>query len=207
MKKIKICGITKESDFLALSQLAVDYLGFIFYEKSPRYISPKTVANFHHPKIKKVGVFVNESSEKIKNIYKEANLDIVQLHGEETFDFCESLGVTYWKSIRVKNKESLEIINSFDKNTIFLLDVFSETQYGGTGENIPKNLIEEALKKTKNIILAGGISEHNIQRFFDKNILGFDINSSVELKPGIKNIEKCSTIINLVRATKEEVSL
>lgn len=199
---IKICGITTKQDFDALAALGVDYLGFNFYEKSPRYVAPSKVAEFTNRKVTKVGVFVNEESERIKEIYVEAKLDIVQLHGDESADFCANLGLPYWKAIRVKDESSLATIDSFPIDTKFLLDGFAKDSYGGTGNSIQVELITKALEKTKNIVVAGGIGLNNIKEMFNLPCIEVDINSSVELSPGNKDIVKCREIIAIAKGTQ-----
>ncbi|MEI7942709.1 MAG: hypothetical protein WCH76_06030, partial [Candidatus Riflemargulisbacteria bacterium] len=199
---IKICGITSKQDFDALANLGVDYLGFIFYEKSLRYVSPSKVAGFINNRVTKVGVFVNETADRIREVYAEAKLDIVQLHGEESPEFCEELGLPFWKVIRVKDASSLAIIDSFPKGTKFLLDSFVKDSYGGTGLSIPLELIIKALEKTENIIVAGGIGLNNIEDILKLPFIEVDVNSSVELSPGNKDIVKCSEIIAIAKGKK-----
>ncbi|MDD4528025.1 MAG: indole-3-glycerol phosphate synthase TrpC [Candidatus Margulisbacteria bacterium] len=203
VRGIKICGITNKQDFDALSALGVDYLGFIFYEKSPRYVSSSKVAEFTNSRVTKVGVFVNETADRIREIYSQASLDVVQLHGEESVDFCESLGLPYWKAIRVKDEASLRIIDSFPKNTKFLLDSFVKDNHGGTGQSIAVELIKKALDKTKNIIVAGGIGTENIAEILTLPHLEVDVNSSVELSPGNKDVVKCSEVIAIAKGKKK----
>jgi indole-3-glycerol phosphate synthase/phosphoribosylanthranilate isomerase len=199
---IKICGITNQQDFDALANLGVDYLGFIFYEKSPRYVSSSRVAGFNNNKATKVGVFVNETADRIREVYEEAKLDIVQLHGDEAPEFCKELGLPFWKAIRVKDESSLATIDSFPKGTKFLLDGFAKDSYGGTGNSIQVELITKALEKTKNIVVAGGIGLENIKELLKIPFIEIDVNSSVELSPGNKDIVKCREIIAIAKGKK-----
>ncbi len=202
-RSIKICGITSINDFDALAALGVDYLGFIFYEKSPRYVAPHKVAEFKSNKVIKVGVFVNEDVDRIREIYKQAKIDIVQLHGDESPAFCKELGLPFWKVIRVKDESSLNIIDDFPEGTKFLLDTYSKDNYGGTGTSIPIELIEKAYIKTKNIIVAGGIGLANVREVLKVPQIEIDVNSSVELSPGNKDIVKCSEIVAVAKGKKK----
>jgi len=195
MPKIKICGITSLDNAIEIAKLNIDYLGFIInYPKSPRSISLDKAAQIikkvkiNNKYIKFVGVFVNEP---IKNVKKIINLDIVQLHGNESPEYCKELKdlVEVWKSIIIKEERDLEKIkiyqNIADK---ILLDAGK-----GSGKQIDSNLLKN-LKKID--ILAGGIGLDNIKEVVEKNNPEIiDLNSKVEIAPGVKNVELIKKII------------
>ena len=174
MTKVKICGITNLEDALVSAKFGADALGFNFYEKSPRYISPEKAREIIEqlPKeILKVGVFVNESLEKIVEIAKTAKLDAIQLHGEETPEFVREL----------KQKTNLEIIKAFRVSPDFkpedvlkyemdaiLLDAYSPKEHGGTGETFDWEIAKKVQKIFPKMYLAGGLSAENILEAVEK---------------------------------------
>jgi len=201
MVKIKICGLCNREDYISAVRLGVDFTGFIFVPSSKRYIEPQVALEISESisgKNKKVGVFVNESINKIREIYNIAKLDIVQLHGEETVEFCEKLSLPYLKVIRVKDLESLNLMDNYQIDT-FLLDTFKKDIYGGTGKAFDHDLLKYAVKKGKKIIVAGGVSEKNIENILKYSPFGVDINSSIETSPGIKDEYKMKNIISKIR--------
>jgi len=201
MFKVKICGITNVEDYLAAASLGTDFAGFVFYRSSPRYISPRFVQNlskhFSLP-VKKVGVFVNESIENIKKIYNETGLDIVQLHGDESPDFCGELGLPFWKVIRVRNRKSLEQMNLYDCGT-YLLDTFVRDKPGGTSLPFDWKIAQEAVDNGFQVVIAGGISSENIEAVSSLQPYGIDVSSSLEEYPGKKSIEKMTRFFSIIR--------
>jgi len=205
--KIKFCGITKQSDYEYIVNSGANYTGFIFFEKSKRYISPKDAGSIivENSKNLRIGVFVNETSKNIKSIYKTANLDIVQLHGDETPEFCEELNLPYWKVFRVGNIKDIKKFRKYNCNTI-LIDTYSKDKYGGTGKVIDYDLIKLSIDKAnilnKKIIVAGGISIDNINKITKLSPFAVDVNSGVEIEAGIKDLNKVSEIMNYIKFIK-----
>ncbi len=200
MFRVKICGITNLNDYNLINRLGTNFSGFIFYKKSPRFIELKNAAEI----IQKgksnslnVGVFVNETAENVRKIYKNAGLDLVQLHGSESPEYCSKLGLPYWKVLRVKTTETLKIMDKYTQGDI-LLDTFLPNQPGGTGIQFSEYILDEAVKYNRNLIIAGGISEHNIERLSSRNIYAIDLCSSVERIPGIKDEDKLKLFFNKV---------
>ena len=144
--KVKICGIRRAEDIEIVNKYLPDFIGFIFVPASKRYVEPKIVAELKKnldPRIKTVGVFVNESIEKIREIKKVCSLDVIQLHGEETPQFCEELGGRIWKAIRVKDEDCVEILDTYAEYTeLLLLDTYVDGTHGGTGQAFDWDLIE-----------------------------------------------------------------
>lgn len=202
MVKIKICGITRGEDYNEALRLGVDFIGFIFYEKSPRRVDREAVAaliaNNDQKNNQKVGVFVNEKIETVHEIYRDTNLDIVQLHGDESPKYCQDLDLPYWKVIRVKDERSLDLIEQYDCEVI-LLDTFSEDLYGGTGTAFSRKVAAKAIETGKKIVISGGVSLANIDSILELLPYGVDINSSIEDKPGEKNREKMEKIVAKIR--------
>ncbi|NRS91900.1 phosphoribosylanthranilate isomerase [Chryseobacterium sp. 16F] len=191
--------------------MKIDFLGFIFYEKSPRYV----LAHLNLEEIKsiehkgKVGVFVNESISKILEISEKASLNYIQLHGDETDDFISELRdeldekVGIIKVFRIgKNAEGLtDKINNLKLDTDFYLFDTDSKSFGGTGTSFDWQLLNEE-RIYKPYFLSGGISLENAENINKLNQKPFaiDINSKFETEPGNKDLEKIKALISVVRA-------
>jgi phosphoribosylanthranilate isomerase len=198
--KVKICGITNLEDALLAEALGADAVGFIFYENSKRYVKPAAVKNISSklsPFTMKVGVFVNEDLEIINSVAEKAGINTVQLHGEETPDFIDNIYYPVIKSFRIKNGFNFSELEKY-KNVSYLLDTYSQKEYGGTGNKFDWEVIPEEFKR--NIILAGGISSDNIE-YIIQNVKPFavDLSSSVEKEPGKKDEEKLTVFFNKIK--------
>lgn len=190
--KVKICGLTNYRDAAAAVDLGADLLGFNFYPESPRFITPEQAAQIINKLpafIHVAGVFVNASLDQIKEAISECNLDWVQLHGDESPEFCESLrsiNVRTMKAIRVKDQEDIERAESFFTDAV-LLDAFDPEKYGGTGLTFDWNIIGHISKR---IFLAGGINPDNVAAAIGLGVYGIDVCSGIEAKPGKKDHRK-----------------
>jgi phosphoribosylanthranilate isomerase len=201
MIKIKICGITNVEDALLAVDLGADALGFMFYKESKRNIRPheahKIISKLP-PFITTVGVFVNQEPNEIRNTQEEAGFDIVQLHGDESPDFCKNFGRRIIKAIRVKDGTSLKEVESYPAGTV-LFDTYSEESYGGTGKSFKWEILRD-FHTSKRIILSGGLSPENVaQAIGIVNPYGVDVSSGVEEYPGKKSPEKLKKFIETVR--------
>lgn len=207
MVKVKICGLTNLEDYNNAIRLGADYTGFIFYSQSPRALSSKKASKIILQGIQgshqKIGVFVNDSIKRIRSVYKEVGLDIVQLHGDESPSFCQQLELPYWKAIRIQDEHSLNIIRHYNCR-FFLLDTFKKSSYGGTGTMFDLNIGINAIQTGKKIIIAGGISADNINRVFTLNPFAVDVNSSIEDKPGKKNPKKMENLFNKIKKLRKD---
>jgi phosphoribosylanthranilate isomerase len=206
--KIKVCGLKHQHNIEELMQLPINYMGFIFYKKSPRYIEDNLSYNFIKtiPKtIEKVGVFVNENAESITNKITNYDLDIVQLHGHESSEFCKVL-----KS-QIKIIKAFQINNDFDftqlENYIPHVDYFlfdtATKNYGGSGQLFDWQILE---KYNYNVpfFLSGGINENSIddlKKINYQQLFAIDINSKFETEPGLKNITQIKTFISNLKIT------
>ncbi|MCH7963110.1 MAG: phosphoribosylanthranilate isomerase [Bacteroidetes bacterium] len=201
--KIKICGITNIEDALAAESFGADAVGFIFYKKSNRYVSPEQVEHIIKtlsPFTTKVGVFVNETFEIINKISKQTGINVVQLHGDENLHIMKSILLPVIKTFRVDDNFDYNKLNQYQEYSI-LLDAYSEKNYGGTGNKLNWEKIPFKIKNK--IILAGGISSDNIEIIY-KNInpAAVDLSSSLEKTPGKKDkkkMEKFFNKVNLIR--------
>jgi phosphoribosylanthranilate isomerase len=197
MIKVKICGITNKEDALYAVGCGADALGFIFYEKSPRYIEPdnaKTIIATLPPFVTTVGVFVNKDFNDIRDITLLTGVTVVQLHGDESPSYCNLVEGKLIKAIRVKSDSSIEGLKKYDVDA-FLLDSFDKNSFGGSGLTFDWKLAEKA-KQYGKIILAGGLTPDNVEEAVKKVApYGVDVNSGVEKKPGIKNKNKVKEFI------------
>jgi phosphoribosylanthranilate isomerase len=210
MLEIKVCGMRDSQNILALAELQPDYIGFIFYPKSARFTSgvlKKKILNALPKSIKKTGVFVNESFEKVIETGKEYDLDFIQLHGNETVEFCEKLKTESLKVIKAFSVDHSfnfsETINFEGFVDYFLFDTKAEGGYGGHGMTFDWNILERYRGKTP-FLLAGGISLDNLgdlDKIKNKNFVGIDVNSKFELSPGIKDIEALRELFEKIKKT------
>jgi len=202
--RVKICGMTRLEDVLLAVEGGADAVGFIFYKKSPRCVSAKTVKSIIAalpPFIETVGVFVNESVDRINRIADSCKLSAVQLHGNESPAFCKKIRRKVIKAVRVKSRDSFEGLASY-KVSAFLLDAFSNGQQGGTGETFDWRLVSEG-KKYGPVILAGGLDPSNVAHAIQKvKPYGVDVCSGVEKSPGIKDPSMLKEFIKAVKSGK-----
>ena len=203
--KVKICGMTNLKDVKVAVDGGVDAVGFIFYKKSPRSVTMQAVREIVlelPPFVDSVGVFVNETAEQINKIADRCNLDRVQLHGNESPTFCKKIRRHVIKAIRVKDIQSLKKLSDYPVSS-FLLDTFSEDQYGGTGKVFDWNLAYPA-KKYGPIILAGGLTPINVHQAIQRiQPYGVDVCSGVESQPGIKDHKKMKAFLKNVKAERK----
>ena len=199
--KVKICGTTSLKDAFLAVESGADAIGFIFYKMSPRNISQKEAKEIIlqlPPFIETVGVFVNETSDKINRIAEQCKLNSIQLHGEESPALCRRVKRKVIKAFRVKNADSLKSIASY-KVSGFLLDSYNDGSKGGTGQVFDWNLALR-VKKQGPVILAGGLNPYNVFTAIHRvKPYGVDVCSGVENSPGIKDHEKIRAFIKSVR--------
>jgi len=205
--KIKFCGIRRLEDVALMNEFIPDYIGFIF-SKSKRQITKETAKMLSErldKNIKTVGVFVNEPIEFVTETAKVAELDVIQLHGDEDENYItclkESIGNTQiWKAVRVSSIEDIQIAKTLPVDML-LLDSFSKNAYGGTGEVANLSVIKEAEIK-ENFFLAGGLNAKNIAEIVNEiKPYGIDISSGIE-QDGFKNREKIIEIVRCIQCLK-----
>jgi phosphoribosylanthranilate isomerase len=202
MVRVKICGITNLDDALYAADCGADAVGFIFYPKSPRFVEiakAKDIISKLPPFITTVGVFVNQSINDVANIVSRCNINVVQLHGDETPEYCSKISVKKIKAIRIKDEDSIKDITNYKVDT-FLLDTHSENSYGGTGKVFNWDLAIKA-KGYGKIVLSGGLTPDNVKEAIEKvKPYGVDISSGVEERKGKKDREKVKEFIKRVRS-------
>jgi phosphoribosylanthranilate isomerase len=207
--RIKICGLTRVSDALEAVRLGADALGFIFAKESPRLVEPEVVVGITTrvpPFITNVGVFKDQDPEWIRKVAHLCRLHIIQLHGQESPEYCRSLGLNYIKAFRIKNAESLSCLREYDnlsKNTAFLLDSFVPDKAGGTGQTFDWRLARSASESgLEPIILSGGINAENVREaIMQVRPFAVDTSSGVEIEPGKKDLNKLKTFFKQVYTT------
>jgi len=193
--KVKICGITNLNDALLAVKYGADALGFLFYTKSPRYISPEKafkIINELPPFIEKVGLFVNETAENINKISKIAGITLAQIHFKADDNLYKNLDIKHIKVIRVKTKNDILIY----KDEYKILDAFVE-EYGGSGKKLPLEWFKNI--DCNKIILAGGLTPDNLDTISGLNLYGVDVSSGVEKSKGLKDKSK---VINFIKKAK-----
>ena len=208
--KLKACGLTKMDQIQELISLNTDFLGFIFYEKSPRFVlnhlSLEEISEINHQG--KVGVFVNETVEKISEISEKAKLSFIQLHGDEDEKFILQLrqilgnNIKIIKVIRIGNQSFDELqktINQQPSTVNYLLFDTDSKAFGGTGKTFDWQILNE-IEIPIPYYLSGGISLENIHQLstINQQPLALDINSKFETEPGIKNLEKIKKFTQIV---------
>ncbi len=203
--KIKICGITNPIDALHVVDAGADALGFVFYKKSLRHVSSNVVksivANLP-PFVLPIGVFVNEEAQVVRHIMDECGLALAQIHGDETADYCESLGRPVIRGIRLRDRHTLMAMAEYKGRARvrgFVIDAFSESSYGGTGKTADWTLAKEAARSFS-FLLAGGLTPDNVQEAIQQvQPYGVDVSSGVEASPGKKDPAKVQAFIQAVK--------
>lgn len=201
--KLKVCGMCDTQNIVRLVELEPDFIGFIFHELSPRFCLNVPEAKVPE-KIKKVGVFVNKSVDYILQKKEDFELDMAQLHGQESPEFCQKIeesGLPVIKAFNIKTDFDFAKLKAYeDACTLFLFDA-SGKNAGGNGIVFNWDLLQN-YHGNKPFLLSGGITPElaeKIKNFFHPALYGIDINSGFETKPGLKNIEK-------IKAFKNELS-
>jgi phosphoribosylanthranilate isomerase len=197
MTKVKICGITSLDDALMAAEAGADALGFVFFEKSPRHVDPHQAARIISqlpPFIQAVGLFVNADADYVNATADLCKLDLVQLHGDESPSYCESIERRVMKAFRVRGMETVAQLRQY-RVSAFLLDAYCPESYGGTGKSFDWDCAVAA-KAEGAIVLAGGLDPDNVAAAVAKvTPYAVDVSSGVESLPGIKNPEKVRRFI------------
>ncbi|AZI69412.1 phosphoribosylanthranilate isomerase [Cloacibacterium normanense] len=221
--KLKVCGLTKINQIQELISLNTNFLGFIFYEKSPRFVlnhlSLEEISEINHQG--KVGVFVNETVEKIVEISEKSNLNFIQLHGDEDEEFVKKLRLSLSKNIKIikvirigndfeKFKNEISKISNLTRGEAELSEAKSQISnllfdtdskaFGGTGQTFDWQILNE-IEIPVPYFLSGGISLENLEnlKILNQKPLVLDINSKFETEPGSKDLEKIKTFKSLLK--------
>ena len=212
--KIKVCGLREPENILAIAQLPIDFIGLILYPKSPRFVKTKGLAQWLERNedelegVSRVGVFVNAEVDQILNAVHDFHLDYVQLHGDESPEYCRELH-TYWtissmrsakiiKAFRVDEAFDFAKTQAYERLCAYFLFDTKGQEFGGTGQRFNWSILEQYMGITP-YLLSGGISEEmaeEIKRLNFKQMEGIDINSQFEIKPGLKDVPKVERFVN-----------
>ncbi|HEC24713.1 MAG TPA: phosphoribosylanthranilate isomerase [bacterium] len=225
--KIKICGITNLDDARSALECGADSLGFVFYEKSKRFVSPEKAKRiiFELRRDKKeycrdflsvernviiTGVFVNESIETVTALMNNTDIDIIQLSGTESLEYIEELGIgknAVLKAVHIEKEKDIEKISYYENAGVnVLVDTFAGRGiYGGTGSSFNLNLLKNI--NPKNLIIAGGIGPDNIKDIIQAiRPYGIDLSSKIEGIPGKKDYDKMVLFFRNLKGAAYEIA-
>ena len=196
--RVKICGITNLEDALIAIKAGADALGFVFYPKSPRYITPQQALEITKklpPFVERVGLFVNETKERIEEICQKSMMSLAQLHFDVDEAFVESLAIKALPVVRVKSKEDIQKF----QNHYRLVDAYVP-EFGGAGKRLALEWFEGI--NCSKIILAGGLTPQNVAEVKKYGFYGVDVSSGVEAYKGKKDPKKVELFIKRAKFEK-----
>ncbi|MEL6560347.1 MAG: phosphoribosylanthranilate isomerase [Bacteroidota bacterium] len=213
MKRLlwKVCGMREPENIRELIEVGPDFIGFIFYDKSSRFVGESDnidVINSLPPRSKKVGVFVNEAYETLLQHVKTYGLDFVQLHGGESPQYCKKVkdeGIKIIKVFSVGEKLDMDLIRTFDGLATYFLFDTKTPKYGGSGVQFDWTILKDYDLETP-YFLSGGIGIEDIQKIDRKDfpgLTGLDVNSRFEIEPGLKNITAVKELKNKITSNKD----
>jgi phosphoribosylanthranilate isomerase len=199
---VKICGITRLEDALAAARAGAHAIGLVFYEASPRHVTPAKAGEIIRaipPFITTVGLFVNASATEVRSVLARAPVELLQFHGEETPEFCRQFGRPFVKAVRVgPGVDLLQYARDYRDAKALLLDALVEGLQGGSGATFDWNLIPRDLALP--VILSGGLTPDNVTEAVRRvRPLAVDVSSGVESAKGIKDASKIAAFMKGVR--------
>lgn len=208
--KVKICGLTSLEDARFSSGALADYLGFIFYEGSKRYIEASragAIINWIEG-IQCVGVFVNQPLDDVNMIARQTGIDLVQLHGTENPEYCNLVEKPVIKAVHVGEEDTAgdvrTRIEEYRGSVDYLLfDTKTEDQWGGTGQSFDWSLLKDAVRNIP-FFLSGGLHAGNVRSacsIAEPDVV--DLSSGVEAEPGVKDYDKIETFMNVIREIRK----
>lgn len=210
--QVKICGMREVQNMLDVAALQPDFMGFIFYEKSPRYVGN----DFDIPEgfpdtISRVGVFVNESTKQILELAERHALDYLQLHGDESVEQVKELWNSNSKIIKVFSVDAgfdFNITKSYQPYCDYFLFDTKGKHYGGNATLFDWNLLKKYDQKVP-FFLSGGLNSDNVNKALaidDLNLFALDLNSGVEISPGLKDAGKIRRVIDAIRKKRSHTA-
>ncbi|MEX0770781.1 MAG: phosphoribosylanthranilate isomerase [Balneolaceae bacterium] len=210
--RVKICGLTNLEDARFASGALADFLGFIFYENSPRYVDPPkagAIINWiEGPRT--VGVFVNQPLDDVNMIARETGIDLIQLHGNESPDYCRLIEKPIIKAFHVDADRSPEELNEqieayVDRVEYLLFDTRSKSKWGGTGQTFEWDLLKEVVADIP-IFLSGGLKRANVLEACERvKPFAVDLSSGLEKAPGLKDFDKLEAFFDEMRKGRSEL--
>lgn len=203
MTKIKICGITREIDAQHAIAAGADSLGFVFYPKSKRAVTPQQLTWLHRlpPFVTFTALFVNPSHHEVNEVIRQLPINLLQFHGNESAEFCEHFDLPYIKAVPMQDlsaSESLRYMASHPNAIGFLLDNYGKAEMGGSGRAFNWEKIPTTTPAP--LIMAGGLHSDNVAEVIQHtHPYAVDVSSGVESSAGIKCIEKMQAFVSAVR--------
>jgi phosphoribosylanthranilate isomerase len=205
--KIKICGLKHKTNLFDVVEAGVDYVGMIFYEKSPRYVLDSLYPEdvwFLPDEVEKIGVFVNASFDEIKKYAKLYQLNLIQLHGNETPEVCkqlQDLGYGVIKAFGVDESFDFNSLNPYQSSVDFFLFDTKTSDHGGSGITFDWNILTNYTLDIP-VFIGGGVGLENLNELLNFNfpfLYSVDMNSKLEIEPGLKDISKVQKAVELVK--------
>lgn len=205
--KIKICGLKHKTNLFDVVEAGVDYVGMIFYEKSPRFVLDSLYPEdvwFLPDEVEKIGVFVNASFDEIKKYAKLYQLNLIQLHGNETPEVCkqlQDLGYGVIKAFGVDESFDFNSLNPYQSSVDFFLFDTKTSDHGGSGITFDWNILTNYTLDIP-IFIGGGVGLENLNELLNFNfpfLYSVDMNSKLEIEPGLKDISKVQKAVELVK--------
>lgn len=199
--KVKICGITNLDDALAAVDMGADILGFNFYPESKRYIETDEfleIATKLPTFVDTAGIFVNADIVEIRRLVNIGYINWVQVHGDESVEYCEQLKGINARSIKaIRVKSAMDVMRAMSYSTdAVLFDAYNPKAYGGTGERFNWDMLSNVNRR---VFLAGGINQDNALEAVEKGTYGIDICSGIESEPGKKDHKKMKELFDKVK--------
>ena len=193
MVKVKVCGITRGADAVLAAELGAWAVGFVFWERSPRSVDPAAAAGIVAalpPEVMPVGVFVDPAKDRVCEVAEQVQLATIQLHGQETVEFCNDLPYRVIKAVPLRTAADIETVTGLPNDISVLLDAQDPVSKGGTGRTIDWTLAAAAAKQRR-VLLAGGLGPENVAKAVETvRPYGVDASSGLEAAPGIKDAGK-----------------
>ena len=201
---IKMCGMTRPQDIAHAARIGAHAVGFIFAPSPRKVTAVKAFAlTDQADALLKVGVFVDEDIHIIKNIQRLCKLDIIQLHGNESPEYCHQLGGRIFKAFRLKDESLIQHFSDYPDNVKILVDAWDALQAGGTGKQISFNLLDQ-IRDFSRIIIAGGVGLENVVKIAQTyHPFGVDVNSKIEKSPGIKDHKLMTRFVEIAAHVDE----
>ena len=205
--KIKICGLKHKTNLFDVVEAGVDYVGMIFYEKSPRFVLDSLYPEdvwFLPDEVEKIGVFVNASFDEIKKYAKLYQLNLIQLHGNETPEVCkqlQNLGYGVIKAFGVDESFDFNRLKPYHTSVDFFLFDTKTSDHGGSGITFDWNILTNYTLDIP-IFIGGGVGLENLNELLNFNfpfLYSVDMNSKLEIEPGLKDISKVQKAVELVK--------
>lgn len=193
---IKVCGITRLTDALHATRQGATALGFVFWRKSPRFITPeraREITSELPPNVTPIGVFVNESVEGIRAVAARSGITTVQLHGDEPPVYADALGAPVLRSVTVD--EAPDVCGAWPRETTFLVDAHDPIRRGGTGSSVDWTRAAKVARDWR-VVLAGGLTPENVaDAIAAVRPYGVDVSTGVEEGPGVKDFDKVTRFV------------